>query len=73
MGYQEARELARIRQQLRARLMSQRHDGADEILDRLRTVAENEQSSSVELRDEYDRWKLRFDLLETFSSTGVGQ
>lgn len=68
MGYRQARELARIRQQLRERLMSQRNEDVAGILDRLRQVAENEEVSSPELRSEYERWKLRFDLLEAFSA-----
>lgn len=69
MGYREARELARIRQELRDRLMAQRHEDADEILDRLRSVADNEEVPG--LRSEYERWKLRFDLLAAFSATTV--
>jgi len=68
MGYREARELARIRQQLRERLMSQRSEDSSVILERLRQVAENEEVSSPELRSEYERWKLRFDLLAAFSA-----
>lgn len=59
MGYREARELARIRQELRDRLMSQRYQGAQDVLARLRVVAE----SYSELRSEYERWRLRFELL----------
>ncbi len=67
MGYKEARELARIRHQLRERLMSQHSDDVAAILERLRTVvAENEEVP--ELRSEYERWKLRFDLLSAFSA-----
>ncbi|RMH41964.1 MAG: hypothetical protein D6689_09665 [Deltaproteobacteria bacterium] len=68
MGYTEARELARIRQQLRDRLMSQRREDVAAILERLRQVADNEQESMPELRGEYERWKLRFDLLDAFSA-----
>ena len=68
MGYREARELARIRQMLRERLLSQRNEDVVGILERLREVAENEQVSSPELRSEYERWKLRFDLLAAFSA-----
>ena len=63
MGYREARELARIRQELRERLMTCRHEGADPVLDRLRTVAEDFAMIAPELRGEYERWRLRFDLL----------
>ena len=59
MGYREARELARIRQELRERLMSQRHQGAQDVLARLRLVAEDDST----LRCEYERWRLRFELL----------
>ena len=63
MGYREARELARIRHALRERLMSQRFEGASEILAALRRVAENDATTSPELRSEYERWRLRFELL----------
>ena len=63
MGYREARELARIRQELRERLMACRHEGADNILARLRAVADDHASAAPELRGEYERWRLRFDLL----------
>lgn len=59
MGYREARELARIRSELRDRLMSQRHEGADQLLARLRLAADGD----ADLRSEYERWRLRFDLL----------
>ena len=55
----EVREVARIRQELRERLMSQRAEGAGEILARLRGLAEREST----LRSEYERWALRFELL----------
>lgn len=64
MGYREAREVARIRQELRDRLMSERHDGAGEILARFRFLAEEDDDvASAELRSEYERWKVRFELL----------
>ena len=59
MGYREARELARIRHELRERLMSQRHQGSQDLLARLRLVAEGDS----DLRSEYERWRLRFELL----------
>ena len=64
MGYREAREVAKIRHELRVRLLSEQHQGAWEILARLRQIAEAEKSPSrLELRGEYERWKVRFDLL----------
>ena len=59
MGYREARELARIRHELRERLMSQQHQGSQDLLARLRLAAENDS----DLRSEYERWRLRFELL----------
>jgi hypothetical protein len=59
MGYREARELARIRQELRERLMAQRHQGTQDVLARLRIAAEDD----ADLRSEYERWRLRFELL----------
>ena len=61
MGYREAREVARIRQELRERLMTERHEGAGEVLARLRRLADLDGVS--ELKSEYERWKLRFELL----------
>jgi hypothetical protein len=63
MGYREAREIARIRHELRERLMAQRTDGACDVLDRFRHVAEDAALSTPELRGEYERWRLRFELL----------
>ena len=59
MGYQEAKELANLRQELRDRLMLQDTDGAITPLARLREVAEGD----LELRAEYERWSFRFELL----------
>jgi hypothetical protein len=68
MGYREARELARMRHELRERLMSQRCQGADELLARFRSVAEGQDSAFPELRSEYERWRLRFELLSATSA-----
>jgi hypothetical protein len=59
MGYQEAKMLAELRQELRDRLMLQDTDGAVTPLARLRVVAEGD----LELRAEYERWSFRFELL----------
>jgi hypothetical protein len=59
MGYREAKELARIRSELRNRLMSQHTKGAWDLLARLRMASEGDD----ELRSEYERWRLRFELL----------
>jgi hypothetical protein len=64
MGYREAREVARIRQELRDRLMSDQHEGAASALARLRYLAEEAvDTASAELRGEYERWKVRFEIL----------
>ncbi len=59
MGYREARELARIRSELRDRLMAGRTHGAWDLLARLRVAAEGDPA----LSSEYARWRLRFELL----------
>lgn len=64
MAHAHARELARIRQELRARLMTRCFDGAAEVLARLRLVVEA--NPAPELRSEYERWRLRFELLTVF-------
>jgi len=63
MSYREARELARLRHELRQRLLSHQPDGAASVLARFRQAAELHASTSPELRGEYERWKLRFELL----------
>ncbi len=62
MSYREAREVAKIRQELRERLMTQRHEGAAEVLARLLRIADSDRSASAELRSEVERWKVRFEL-----------
>ena len=68
MGYREAREVARIRQELRERLMSERHEGAKDVLARLQMLAQNDEGESQELRSEYERWKMRFEILAAAAS-----
>lgn len=59
MGYREAKELAWIRSELRERLMSMRHEGSEPLLARMLCAADGD----ADLRSEYERWRLRFDLL----------
>lgn len=63
MTYQQHRELARIRSELRLRLMSRRYDGTADILQRLEQAAQRQPAQAAELRSEYERWRMRFDLL----------
>jgi hypothetical protein len=63
MTYQETRELARIRGELRMRLMSRRYDGTTEILKRLKQAADRAPERAGELRNEYERWRMRFEML----------
>lgn len=63
MSYQETRELARIRGELRMRLMSRRYDGTTEILKRLQQAADRAPERASELRNEYERWRMRFEML----------
>jgi hypothetical protein len=62
MGYRHSRELARIRSELRARLLAHRYDGAQEILKRLEQAANSDSLGSPELRNEYARWRMRFQM-----------
>jgi hypothetical protein len=62
MGYRELREVARIRQELRDRLMSDRREGAGEWLARLRLLADGD-AGGPDLVQEYERWRVRFELL----------
>jgi len=64
MSYQKQRELARIRGELRLRLMSRRHDGTSEILRRLERAAQQQPARAAELRSEYERWRMRFELMD---------
>ena len=63
MSYQENRELARIRSELRMRLISRRYDDSTEILKRLQQAAERAPEHAGELRNEYERWRIRFEML----------
>ena len=63
MTYQETRELARIRGELRLRLMSRRYDGTSEILQRLEEAAKRTPANARELRNEYERWRMRFEMM----------
>jgi hypothetical protein len=63
VSYREAREVTRIRQELRERLMAARHDGAEALLVRLADAAAAHAGEAPELACEYERWRLRFDLL----------
>jgi hypothetical protein len=62
MGYREACEVARIRQELRERLMSERCEGAGLVLARLLELSRLD-ADVHGLRHEYERWKLRFELI----------
>jgi hypothetical protein len=66
MTTEEEREVARIRQELRERLMSQKSEGVQEILACLRRFADRETGGINDLRSEYERWKLRFELLSLY-------
>lgn len=55
------RDIARIRSELRERLMAERVDGVWDILAALRRLAEGRS----DLLGEHARWQLRFELLAT--------
>jgi hypothetical protein len=68
MSYRDTRELARIRYELRMRLLSRRYDGTAEILRRLEHAATSERTGTPELRSEYERWRARFEMLAAASA-----
>jgi hypothetical protein len=53
------REIAKIRQELRARLMAETPDGTGQIIDRFAILA----ADDIEMRSEVERWRIRFELL----------
>jgi hypothetical protein len=61
MGYREAKELARIRCELREHLLGGRDDGVSGLLARLRALADD--SPDADLAGEYQRWRIRFQLM----------
>lgn len=63
MSSPDKRKLARIRSELRMRLMTQSIEGTGDILAQLRHAAEHAPENSNELRNEYERWRMRFEML----------
>ena len=63
MGYREARQLARLRHELRQRLLTHTSEGTARVLNEFRSAAARYEAESPELRGEYERWKVRFELL----------
>jgi hypothetical protein len=62
---EQHREVAKIRRELRERLMSERCEGVQEVLAALRLLAYGDDRGGgiADLRSEYERWRLRFELL----------
>ena len=65
MSERDVREVSRIRQELRERLMGEKLDGVSEVLAGLSRLADKDVLSG--LRQEVDRWRLRFDLLASLA------
>jgi hypothetical protein len=63
MSEREQREMARLRKELRDRLMNERTDGVADVLACLRRFADRQDDGVSDLRREYDRWRLRFELI----------
>jgi hypothetical protein len=64
MGYRDQLEVARIRQELRERLMAERIAGVGGILARLTELSLKEAPEDrAELVREIERWRIRFDVL----------
>jgi hypothetical protein len=66
MSEREAREVSRIRQELRERLMGGRLDGVSEVIACLARLADKD--VLVDLRQEVERWRLRFELLSSLAT-----
>ena len=66
IGPDVTNRLARLRQELRERLMSERVEGVWEVLAAFRRCAEKD----PELIPEYRRWSMRFDLLASDQADG---
>ena len=65
MCERDVREVSRIRQELRERLMGEKLDGVSDVLACLSRLAEKDVMS--ELRQEVERWRLRFELLSSLA------
>ena len=65
MCERDVREVSRIRQELRERLMGEKLEGVSDVLACLARLAEKDVLS--ELRQEVERWRLRFDLLSSLA------
>ena len=65
MCERDVREVSRIRQELRERLMGEKLDGVSDVLACLSRLAEQDVLS--ELRQEVERWRLRFELLSSLA------
>jgi hypothetical protein len=63
MSEPERQKMAEIRRELRERLMAQRTDGVADVLACLRRFADRQDDGVSDLRREYERWRLRFELL----------
>ncbi len=67
MEYREAKELARIRQELRERLVSGACTDTAELVARFGRAARR--SESAELLNEHARWRFRFECLHVAANT----
>jgi hypothetical protein len=61
MSEGEFREVSKIRQELRERLMAEKLDGVSEILACLQRLAEKD--VRADLKNEVERWRVRFELM----------
>jgi hypothetical protein len=64
MWYRDTLDMVRLRHTLRGLLTTpEPRNRVDEALERLRLMATEHPMASEELRQEYERWKIRFDAL----------
>ena len=64
MNFTDARELVRLRHELRRLLVDRRTDQARSVLARLQALAASDAEEAVELTPELTRWQIRLDVLD---------
>ncbi len=69
MSEREVREVSKIRQELRERLMEEKLEGVGDILACLQRLAEKD--VRVDLKNEVQRWRVRFELMSRLSYGSV--
>ncbi len=69
MSERDVREVSRIRQELRERLMAEKLEGVGDTLACLQRLAEKD--VRVDLKNEVERWRVRFELMSRLAYGSV--